>query len=306
MSMPVSDAEEWLGKICRLKVDRARPEPAPHKPLLLLVFLDLLEAGQLSDGILELTPSLAFRFSVYGSVVAHRRSQKLLVIFPFFHLRSDGFWQVLDEKRQPTSERSRARYAVMDPGFLAAASDPSFRLRARSLLIARYFHAEDRAALYALCDMSVPAEDEIAEQVRYQQIAEATKAGRDARFRIVVLSNYTFTCALTGYRLTTISSETIVDAAHIHAHSVSRNNDPRNGLALCRNAHWMFDIGLWTLNDEYTVVVAKKHFDEECLDPGIKRLVDYHGQKIRLPNNQSQWPDPKCIRWHRDHRFKTG
>jgi len=35
MSMPVSDAEEWLGKICRLKVDRARPEPAPHKPLFL-------------------------------------------------------------------------------------------------------------------------------------------------------------------------------------------------------------------------------------------------------------------------------
>src|SRR5271157_6545504 len=91
MSMPVSDAEEWLGKICRLKVDRARPEPAPHKPLFLLVFFDMLEAGQLSDGMLELTPSLAFRFSVYGSVVAHRRSQKLLVIFPFFHLRSEGF-----------------------------------------------------------------------------------------------------------------------------------------------------------------------------------------------------------------------
>ena len=134
--------------------------------------------------------------------------------------------------------------------------------------------------------MKVPAEDEIAEQVRYQPIAEATKAGRDARFRIVVLSNYTFTCALTGYRLTTISSETIVDAAHIHRYSVSRNNDPRNGLALCRNAHWMFDTGLWTLTDQYTVVVAKKHFDEECLDPGIKRLADYQGQKIRLPGAQ--------------------
>ena len=108
MSLPESNAEEWYDRICRLKVDRARPEPAPHKPLLLLVFFDMLEAGQLSDGMLEPTPSLAFRFSVYGSVVAHRRSQKLLVIFPFFHLRSEGFWQVLDEKSQPTSERNRA------------------------------------------------------------------------------------------------------------------------------------------------------------------------------------------------------
>ncbi len=194
MCSALSDAEEWLGKICRLKVDRARPEPAPHKPLLLLVFFDMLEAGQLSDGILELTPSLAFRFSVYGSVVAHRRTQQPRVLFPFFHLRSDGFWQVLDENRQPTRERSRARYAVIDPGFLAAASDPGFRLRTRSLLIAKYFHAEDRASLYALCDMRIPAEDEIAEQVRYQPIAEAATRGRDARFRIVVLSNYTFTC----------------------------------------------------------------------------------------------------------------
>ena len=129
MTLPMSDAKEWLGKICRLKVDRARPEPAPHKPLLLLVFFDMLEAGQLSNGMLELTPSLAFRFSVYGSVVAHRRSQKLLVLFPFFHLRSDGFWQVLDENRQPTSERSHARYAVIEPEFLIVASDPEFRLR---------------------------------------------------------------------------------------------------------------------------------------------------------------------------------
>ena len=195
---------------------------------------------------------------------------------------------------------------MIDPGFLVAASDLEFRLCARSSLIAKYFHAEDRAALYALCDMKVPAEDEIAEQVAYQPIAEAATRGRDARFRIVVLSNYTFTCALTGYRLTTISSGTIVDAAHIYEYSESRNNDPRNGMALCRNAHWMFDAGLWTLNDHYTVLVATKHFDEECLDPGIKRLTEFQGERIHLPSNQLQWPDPKYIKWHRDHRFKTG
>lgn len=305
MSTAAGEAEEWLSKICKLKVDRARPEPAPHKPLLLLALFDVLEAGQLPEGILELTPGLAFRFSIYGSVVAHRRTQHLRVLFPFYHLRSEGFWQVLDEQRQPTSERSRAHYAVIDPGFLTAASDPAFRLH-RSLLIAKYFRPDDRAALYALCDMRVPAADEIEEQVLYQPIAEAANRGRDARFRIVVLSNYTFTCALTGYRLTTISSETIVDAAHIHKRSVSRSDDPRNGLALCRNAHWMFDTGLWSLTDEFTVVVARKHFDEDCLDPGIKRLADYQGQKIHLPGSQSHWPDLKCIKWHREHSFRSG
>ena len=75
---------------------------------------------------------------------------------------------------------------------------------------------------------------------------------------------------------------------------------------MCKNAHWMFDAGLWTLTDQYAVVVAKKHFDEECLEPGIKRLAEYHGQKIRLPKNQASWPDPQCIKWHREHCFKIG
>ncbi len=220
------------------------------------------------------------------------------------HLRSEGFWQVLDEKKQPTSERNRARYALIDPGFLAAASDSGFRRRARSLLIARYFHSEDRAALYSLCDIKVPDEDAIAEQVRYQPIAEATKKGRDARFRITVLSNYTFTCALTRYRLTTVSSECIVDAAHIHQFAASRNDDPRNGLALCKNAHWLFDNGLWSLSDDYRVIVARGRFDEECLDPGTKGLLDYEGASIHLPRDQSTWPALPNLRWHRKNRFK--
>ncbi len=35
-----------------------------------------------------------------------------------------------------------------------------------------------------------------------------------------------------------------VGAAHIHRVADSGNNDPRNGSALCKNAHWMFDVGL--------------------------------------------------------------
>jgi putative restriction endonuclease len=304
MGVQLETSEAWYGKICHLKVDRARADPAPHKPLLLLVFLDLVEENQIAGGVMELTPALAFRFSVYGSVVAYRRSQPLLARFPFFHLQSDGFWRVLDLNRFPTSERNRARFALVDSVFLQAASDPEFRQRVRSLLIAKYFQPEDRAALYSLCRMEVPAEDVIAQQAGYVPIAEASKKGRDARFRISVVSNYRFTCALTGYRLTTISSETIVDAAHIHEFSSSRNDDPRNGMALCKNAHWMFDNGLWSLGDDYRVIVARGHFDEECRDPGTKGLLDHEGATIHLPPDPSLGPDIEHLRWHRKNRFK--
>ena len=65
--------------------------------------------------------------------------------------------------------------------------------------------------------------------------------------------------ALTGYRVTTISGGAIVDAAHIHQFSDSRNNDPRNGIAALGQeslTHWLFDAGLWTLDDDYRVLVA--------------------------------------------------
>jgi hypothetical protein len=46
--------EHWLGKLASLKVDKARGDPAPHKPLLLLVVLELAEQGKLPSEILPL------------------------------------------------------------------------------------------------------------------------------------------------------------------------------------------------------------------------------------------------------------
>src|SRR5947209_18000368 len=95
--------EQWLAKLAKLKVDRARGDPAPHKPLLLLVILDLAESGQLPPMPLPLTPELAFRFCTYWSVAATRRRQRPDVRYPFYHLKSDGFWTPLGEDGKPAT-----------------------------------------------------------------------------------------------------------------------------------------------------------------------------------------------------------
>src|SRR6266404_5995910 len=63
----------------------------------------------------------------------------------------------------------------------------------------------------------------------------------------------------------------------------SRNSNPRNGLALSKNALWLLDNGLWTLSDDYRVITAEGHFDEAGIDHRLLR--EYHGQKILLPAN---------------------
>ena len=61
----------WLKQINTLKVDKARGDPAPHKPLLLLVVFDLAEERLLEQEILALTGELAFRFCTYWTVGLH-------------------------------------------------------------------------------------------------------------------------------------------------------------------------------------------------------------------------------------------
>jgi putative restriction endonuclease len=248
--------EKWLKVVSNLRVDR-KGSIAPHKPLLLLVLAELAEQGKLTDKTLPLTGDMVFRFLVYWKVVAERRSQRPDIHLPFYHMRSDGCWTPLDETGKPTLERRRAVAAELDDTFLACLNDPEFQTRMRRLLITKYFAGpSERTALYQLVGLTVPPETIVKEDARLYEAAR--ERGREGRFRLTVVPAYDYTCALTHYRLVTIDSGGIVDAAHIHQFADSRNNHPRNGIALSKNAHWMFDEGLWSLDDDYRVMVNRK------------------------------------------------
>ena len=85
-AIKTSDAElmdHWLSVAANLRVDRSKGV-APHKPCLLLVVADLIEEGKLTEPLLPLTGELTFRFMVYWSIVAYRRSQKPDFRLPFY------------------------------------------------------------------------------------------------------------------------------------------------------------------------------------------------------------------------------
>ena len=80
-----------------------------------------------------------------------------------------------------------------------------------------------------------------------------------------------------------------------------RRQDPCNGIALCKNAHWLFDNGLWTLSDEQQVLAAIGRFAEAS--PDQKSLAAYHRLKICLPSEPTLWPGPEYLDWHRRKKF---
>jgi len=289
--------EKWLKVISNLRVDR-KGTLAPHKPLLLLVLAELAEQGKLAAKILPLTGELVFRFLAYWTMVAERRPQRPDIHLPFYHMRGDGCWTPLDENGRPTLERRRAVAAELDDTFVTCLNEPEFRLQMRRILIAKYFaDYTERAALYQLVGMPVPPDAIVKEDARLYEAAR--ERGREVRFRLTVVPAYNYTCALTRYRLVTIDSGSIVDAAHIHQFADSRNNHPCNGIALCKNAHWMFDEGLWSLDDDYRVLIDPKRFDESGLDALL--LATRADTRILLPADRNYWPDKAHLAWHRKH-----
>lgn len=288
----------WLTKLPKLRKARNN---APHKPLFLLVVLELAEQRVLTSERLDLSPELAFRFTTYSRVVTHRLTQRPDIRMPFHHLKSDGYWTAFTNSGESSQHRSVTSYVILKADFLEACLDAEFRRSARRILIASHFEPAERNALYHLVGLDIPRDDEIARDASFEIPDDASQVGRDGRFRLDVAAAYGYTCALTGYRVTTISGGSIVDAAHIHQFADSRNNNPKNGMALSKNAHWLFDSGLWSIDDDHRILVAEDAFEESF--PDQKSLTNYHGAQLRLPSDEQLWPDPRHCRWHRKNRF---
>ena len=90
---------------------------------------------------------------------------------------------------------------------------------------------------------------------------------RDPAFRRLVLSSYAGTCAVCGARLVTAGGVSIIDSAHILPFSRFHNDDVRNGLALCKVHHWLFDKGLISVDEHYRTLVSGAIEEEEPDDP---------------------------------------
>ena len=120
---------------------------------------------------------------------------------------------------------------------------------------------------------------------------------RDKAFREIVVREYDFTCAVceTKFRVNNLIEAT---AAHIIPIHKNGSDDPRNGLSLCRTHHWAFDSGIFTLTDNYEVLLSPV---VEQAESHNFTLLEMEKKTILLPGNEIIHPHQKAIRWHRDN-----
>jgi putative restriction endonuclease len=100
---------------------------------------------------------------------------------------------------------------------------------------------------------------------------------RDAAFATAVKSAYGETCAITGLKIINGGGRAEVQAAHIRPVADRGPDSVRNGVALCSTIHWMFDRGLISIGDDFSVLVARDRVPDT-----VRRLINPNG-RLRGP-----------------------
>ena len=312
--MSADTLQKYVQKMKRLRVDRAHGV-APHKPLLLLAIIELIERGQIQENKIPLSPNLAETFIKYWSKVTNRKPN---IALPFFHLKSDGFWHLYPnagyEKVLNVANRitaiSRLReaiaYASLDDELFVLLTDAGNREIIRQTLIYVY-----------LLDFKQGIENIIAEG---QQITEygqllisevehpfssqkptaptlKEEPIRSAGFRQVIMGLYDYTCVVCRLRIVTMDGESATDAAHIIPFHISKNDDVRNGISLCKLHHWAFDKGLISLSKTYQVFVSPLVVEQGPMEWRLTKLRD---RSILLPEQDQLYPAQDALTWHRE------
>ena len=92
-----------------------------------------------------------------------------------------------------------------------------------------------------------------------------------------------------------------VQAAHIVPHNMNGKDDIWNGLALCHLHHWAFDVGWFTLMDDYKIRISSQiNLITIKSEDFIKVLRE---SELLLPIELDAYPHQNTISWHRHNVF---
>jgi predicted restriction endonuclease len=122
---------------------------------------------------------------------------------------------------------------------------------------------------------------------------------RDQHFRKIVLRNYQSTCAVTGQHFE-LNDMVEAQAAHIISKEKHGSDNPKNGLALSRSVHWAFDQGIFTVTDQFEVLIHPK-----AKSATVRNfpLFEQDRKQIHLPKEQFFLPHQEALQWHRDEVY---
>ena len=299
----------------------------PHKPFLLLIIMEMLESGELSENripfgeIEKKKPFFADLIAAFNR--GNTTNWQPSIHNPFFHLKTNGFWHLdpLELQSRPAATTPTDTYlcnanatAKLDERLFLLFVMPEYREILRQTLINTYFSnirheiervIEEHRTLSQKCaaediegysQQLIQAAQHPFSTHREVESMQTETPVRSAGFRRAVMQIYEHTCAVCELNIRASSGESVTDAAHIIPFSVSYNDDIRNGISLCKSHHWAFDTGLISLDDDYQVIVSSSMSEQ---GPIASMLTQLRDRRAWTPEDDQYYPDKGALEWHR-------
>jgi len=307
----------YIKKFTHLRQGITKYGKAPHKPILLLTFIELFEKAEITENKVYISPELVGLFKENFSLLV-KTGHKADFFLPFYYLSGEGFWniktkagtdlQVYISSFKGLNEVADFGYFSEDLYLLLVNSETRNILK--TVLLDKYF-AENKAEYlkakqsggyiqdlekYLLNESSVTyllATTETDDEVQFV---------RGGLFKKLVPQVYNYTCCISGMRLVSNHGFAMVDACHIVPFSLSKDDRVTNGLALCPNLHRAFDRGLITVDEKLQVKVSPTIAEDESNTYALKKMA---GKRLSLPFGSIHYPASTNLAWHREHVFKA-
>jgi putative restriction endonuclease len=243
------DREYYGAKFTRLNVNRKAGIPAPHKPILLLTVIEMIEQDKITDNRIELSPELIATFLKYWSNLVLTPHQSNISL-PFFHLKGDKFWHlapsrsyagnIADIKPSLTALRNAVRYAYLDDELFEILTHPASRLYLTRVILQAWFPGNkiQLDKIYAVDELGNIQNQLLKDGGAVYTVGDLKDQDRifvrNSAFRRVITSLYEHRCAFCKLKIVSRDNQNIVDGAHIKPFAEFRDDRFDNGLALCK------------------------------------------------------------------------
>lgn len=294
---------------------------APYQPLLLLSIIELIEQDLIQENKIYLSLELISTFAKFRSQLSTPNYQADLAQPFFFLSRSKRpFWYLQPKSGSENILESGVRlnrlnllrknieYARLDIELFDLLKSPINRSTLVTAIVSKWFPDKVRQIqnlfqIHSFQEIRFSLRESGAiysTEMSDKEVKEFEDIIRDTTFRKNIVSLYNQRCAFCKLRIISRDSGDIVDGAHIKPFSRFKDDHYTNGLALCKNHHWAFDHGWFSIDDDYRIIVPVDRIIEEP-PADSKRMQEFHGELIHLPSDSDFYPNTGSLQWHREH-----
>lgn len=297
---------------------------APHKPILLLSIIELVQKGEIINNRIEITPELVLEFKNNWSKLVTSQHHPNFAL-PFFHMKSEPFWKLVTKTGMilPISNSNSVKsfnslkesiaFAEIDKELFLFLVDPISSAVIKENLLEKYFSGTKNELrkksydLFNVIENQLVADNAFEYKLRIEELKNTLSKEsfeeevyvRNGIFKKEIPKIYNYHCAVSGMRIESTTNAQLVDACHIVPFSVSQNDTIPNGISLSPNLHRAFDRGLIAINDNYQLVVSTA-MKENDSPYSIKQFV---GKQLLLPSKEIFYPSFENLNWHYKNTF---